>query len=61
LSLRTGHPPQCGSQDPAGQFCCAWLLFPRNGSKLEHNYFTRRLLDRLAQSRQETAKVFAEI
>ena len=29
--------------------------------QLEHNHFTRRLPDRLAQSRQETAKVFAEI
>src|ERR1035441_5047001 len=29
--------------------------------QLEYNHFTRRLLDRLAQSRQETAEVFAEV
>src|ERR1017187_7805340 len=29
--------------------------------QLEPNHFTRRLPDRLAQSRQETAEVFAEI
>jgi hypothetical protein len=29
--------------------------------QLEHNHLTRRLLDRLAQSGQETNKVFAEI
>src|ERR1017187_8733838 len=27
----------------------------------EHDHFTRRLLDQLTQSRQETAEVFAEI
>src|ERR1017187_10548012 len=29
--------------------------------QLAHDHFTRRLSDRLAQSRQETAQVFAEI
>src|ERR1017187_8222727 len=49
---------QAGNSQESGSLAAGDEASP---VQLEHDHFTRRLPDRLAQSLQETAKVFAEI
>src|ERR1017187_7493877 len=49
---------QAGNSQEFGSFAARDEASP---VQLAHDHFTRRLPDRLAQSRQETAEVFAEI